>query len=116
MEIEKSTGKSSEEIILKYGEDKFRKIESEILKEFSKESGLILDCGGGIVTVEENYQLLRQNSKIIWLKRDINKLEIEGRPLSKKVGIEKLYKNRAPLYQKWADEVWTGECGEFKRN
>ena len=34
------------------------------------------------MTREENYDLLRQNSCVIWLQRDIAKLPTCGRPLS----------------------------------
>ena len=48
-----------------------------------KESGTIIATGGGIVTREENRNLLRQNGKLIHLDRPIEALATDGdRPLS----------------------------------
>lgn len=37
------------------GENYFRKIESEVLEEFSKEKNLVIATGGGAVTVKKNF-------------------------------------------------------------
>lgn len=101
-EFEKKYG-SIEEFFENYGEDEFRKKESQILKEFSKKTGLIISCGGGIVEKSENYYRLKENSIVVNIKRDLEKLEIYKRPLSKKYGIENLYKKRKELYEKFKD-------------
>ena len=54
-----------------------------MLREFSKKSGLIIATGGGVVTREENYPLLHQNSNIVFLDReDMTQLSKSGRPVS----------------------------------
>lgn len=95
--------RTPEEIINEDGEDSFRKLETEVLKDVTKKNGVIISTGGGVVTREENYDLLHQNGKIIWIKRDLSKLSTKGRPLSQRDGIEKLYNQREPLYRKFAD-------------
>lgn len=102
--IEEKMGKSCKDIIRDYGEDYFRKIETQVLEEISKESNGIIDCGGGIVTRDENYDLLAQNSTIYWLRRDVKNLSTKDRPLSEDEGIEKLYQKRKDLYDKWSDK------------
>lgn len=92
-----------EEIFKNHGESYFRKVETEVIKDISKESGYIISTGGGCVTVEENFNLLHQNSYVVWLKRDISLLSTEGRPLSKKSNLEEMYKVRKPLYEKFSD-------------
>lgn len=95
--------RTPEEIINEDGENSFRKLETEVLKDVTKKNGVIISTGGGVVTREENYDLLHQNGKIIWIKRDLSKLSTKGRPLSQRDGIEKLYSQREPLYRKFAD-------------
>ena len=86
-----------------YGEDAFRKEETAVLEEFGKSSGLVLATGGGVVTREENYPLLHQNGRIIWIRRSVEKLSAKGRPLSQKEGVAALYEKRLPLYTRFAD-------------
>lgn len=93
------------EIFSLYGEDEFRKRETEAAKEAGKMSGAIIATGGGIITREENYYPLHQNSYIVWLQRDTSLLPVDGRPISQKNDINELYKKRAPLYKKFADAV-----------
>ena len=99
--FERKFSKSAGAYILEKGESAFRKAETDILKRVSIESGKVIATGGGIVTVEENLRYLSANSKVVWLKRDLDKLERKNRPLSKtKTDLENLYKTRKSLYQK----------------
>lgn len=91
------------EIFSLYGENEFRKREHEAAKEAGKVSGAVIATGGGIITREENYYPLHQNSYIIWLQRDTSLLPLDGRPVSQQNDINELYKKRAPLYEKFAD-------------
>ncbi len=102
-EIQKRSGRTPAELIETSGESVFRALESEILADFSKQSHAILDTGGGCVTREENHDLLRQNSLIVWLKRDVSALETAGRPLSRQIGVQALYEARRPLYEQLCD-------------
>ena len=101
--IEMKTGMRIPEIFEKHGEAHFRKLETEVLREVSRESGKIIATGGGVVTVPGNLDLIRQNSICIFLDREKEKLDISGRPLSRSVGIDELYAQRMPLYRVWAD-------------
>ena len=85
------------------GEAGFRKLETQVLGQLGKRSGLVIATGGGCVTREENYAHLHQNGTIVWLKRDLNQLPIEGRPLSKTGELDKLYAVRKPLYDRFAE-------------
>ena len=92
------------EIFEKYGEEHFRKVESEVLKELSNKRGVIIATGGGIVVNEENFYPIKLNGVAIWIKRDVNCLDLSGRPLSKdKQTVKNLYLQRIPLYAKFAD-------------
>ncbi|MBQ2755214.1 MAG: shikimate kinase [Oscillospiraceae bacterium] len=101
--IVKNAGMSIPEIFSKYGQEHFRKLETEALASVSKESGLIIATGGGVVTQPRNLPLIRQNSRCIFLERPLEQLDVSGRPISQAVGVEKLFKERLPLYQAWSD-------------
>lgn len=85
------------------GEAEFRRVETEVLSGTAKLSGTIIACGGGVVTRSENYRLLRQNSRIVFLERDIEDLPTDGRPVSQANPLAELAKKRLPLYNSWCD-------------
>ena len=101
--IVEKAGCTIPEIFEKDGEEGFRRIEHEVLCEISKESGLVIATGGGVVTRPENMDPMRQNSLIVWLLRDLNKLPRDGRPLSQKNPLAEMFKVREPLYRAAAD-------------
>lgn len=103
--IVKKAEKPIEDIFRDNGEEHFRLLESEVLKEFGKESGLVISTGGGCVTQARNYPLLHQNGKIIWLQRDLALLPSDGRPLSQSNSMEEMYISREPLYRSFADLI-----------
>ena len=86
-----------------HGEAAFRHLEHEVIQEISSMSGAVISCGGGVVVTSSNYQLLRQNGKLVYLTRPLEDLAIAGRPLSQSVGIQELAAKRLPLYEAWAD-------------
>ena len=108
-EIEKLAGKTIPEIFAVDGEDAFRRLETQVLAALGKQSGLVIATGGGCVTRQENYPLLHQNSRILWLKRNPEKLPTAGRPLSLKTAPAVLYEQRKPLYAAFADAVAENE-------
>lgn len=89
--------------ILQKGEAVFRKMESDVIEETGKLSGKIIPTGGGCVTIPGNYPLLHQNGVIVWIRRDLDLLAQDGRPLSLENGVEALYQKRKPLYEAFAD-------------
>ena len=103
--IEKMTGKHPAEIIRESGEDAFRDIETQAVREISKRSGIVIATGGGIVKRSENIPLLRQNGRIIYLNCPTDELPVTpDRPLSSsRAAIEKLFLTRNLLYTLAAD-------------
>lgn len=102
-EISKS-GKTPAQIIETQGEEIFRQKESQMLEILCKKSGCVISTGGGAVTVEKNFDIIHQNSIVVFINRPLERLATEGRPLSQG-GIEKLmemYKKRLPLYRKFS--------------
>lgn len=104
-EIRKRCGTTPARLILSEGEEAFRRIETEVLADIARQSHAVIATGGGVVTRKENYPLLHQNSRIVWLRRDISKLSTQERPLSQSGSLEKMYEVRKPLYEAFADET-----------
>ena len=101
--IVECTGMSIPEIFAKDGETGFRQVETAVLTDLCKSSGTVIATGGGCVTRSENYPILRQNSRIVWLKRSLYSLATDGRPLSQSNSVFGLYEARKPLYSEFAD-------------
>ena len=94
---------SISDYILTHGEPAFRAIESNIIADVGKQTGLIISTGGGAVTIPENYGPLRQNGRIYEIYRPLDELDTTGRVLSSG-GIERLqqlHTVRAPLYARF---------------
>lgn len=104
-ELEKREGRPIARIIPDDGEARFRELETEILAHLGKQSGLVIATGGGCVTRAENWSLLQQNGRIIWLQRELSLLPTDGRPLSQVNRLEDMYAKREPLYRQLADYV-----------
>ena len=103
--IEEDAGCTIPEIFAGEGEEAFRHLEHEVLCRVSRESGLVIATGGGVVTRPENLDPMRQNSTVIFLRRPLDRLPVEGRPISQANDLTELYQRRLPLYQQAAD--WT---------
>ena len=102
-ELEQAVGRKITEILPTDGEASFRTLESETLLDLGKQSGLVIATGGGCVTIPNNYEKLHRNGTIVWLKRDLNLLPTDGRPLSQTGHLQEMYQKRAPLYARFAD-------------
>jgi|AGTN01.2.fsa_nt_gi Shikimate 5-dehydrogenase len=103
-EIVKEAKKPVPEIFEEDGEPAFRALESKLLEKFCKESGLVIATGGGAIKGENAYRTMKQNGIIVFLKRDGDKANYEGRPLLKNSrDFDRLYAERLPLYNKFAD-------------
>lgn len=109
-EIERRHGKISK-IFQTFGEEKFRFLETEVIKEICKKSGAIIAIGGGSLTVDENVKALKSSGKIIYLKANVETLlsRLGGdnsRPLlsgDARQNLLNLYKNRVAQFERYAD-------------
>ena len=102
-EIEKAYGKSIPDIFASEGESAFRDKETEAVLRAAALNGAVIATGGGAVLSRLNREVLKRNGWIVYLKRDLSKLESAGRPLSISLGADKLYAERAPIYEAFAD-------------
>ena len=83
------------------GEPGFRARERAALIDAAREGGRVIATGGGAPLFLENQRLLRQNGRIFFLTRALEKLPTEGRPLS--TDLNAMYEARMPVYRAFAD-------------
>ena len=102
---EEIAGMPIPEIFSKLGEDAFRNWETAALSGLGMQSGLVIATGGGCVTRNRNYPLLHQNGTVFWIKRSLECLPTDGRPLSQIHPPEEMYRIRKPLYEAFADHI-----------
>ncbi len=104
-EIERRVGKSVKELFEENGEAYFRKLEFETIKHYSSLQGQVIATGGGSILNKENIVNLKRNGIIVYLQKDLDMLvSTDSRPLSSsKEALEKLYLERAPLYDLASD-------------
>lgn len=93
--IVRRTGKSIARIFEESGEDHFREIETEVLRDCARAEGQVVSTGGGIVTREENHALLREVGYTIWLRT------------SPEIIYERVRRNRARPLLQTADPLQT---------
>ena len=82
-EIEKTGGSSVSEIFDRDGEERFREMETEQLKQYSES---VVACGGGIVLKLENRHFIKENGIAILLTASMGELskrlsDSDNRPL-----------------------------------
>ena len=108
--VEKAAGKTIPEIFAEDGEEAFRALETRVLRDECKQKGKIIMTGGGAVTRAENYPALHQNGRIYEVKRDIERLDREGRPLSRDLDtLRQMHRVRRPMYEAFRDVCVTNE-------
>ena len=105
--IVKKAGMEITDIFAKFGEPHFRDIESEVIKELSPDTGVIISTGGGAVLRDKNVYELKANGRLFLLDRPMeNIVPTDDRPLAdNKEKLAKLYEVRKPIYKACCDEV-----------
>lgn len=114
--IEKVQKRSIKDIFASEGEEVFRKIETDTLREFcdTKLKNHVISTGGGMPTRPENWPYLQQLGVVVWLKvsPEIVMERLSGdttRPLlqgdNPEQRIRDLLEERTPLYEGCADVV-----------
>jgi shikimate dehydrogenase len=114
--IEEQAGKSIADIFADDGENAFRAFESKILRKTAIETGLVIDCGGGIVKNQQNVRELKRNSVLLHIDRAPELLVSKDgkRPLLKSSeDAQKLYAERHELYVSAADATVENNGDDF---
>lgn len=104
-EIVRRADKPIPEIFRTEGEEAFRALEAQALTEICAQSGQVIATGGGAVLRAENRDIMRRAGRVYFLRRALEELPTDGRPLSQKGSLEEMYRVRKPLYSAAADTV-----------
>lgn len=112
--IERNEGMTIKSMFDQYGENHFRDLETQFLKDHKTCSNIILSTGGGMVVREINRPLIKNIGTVIYLQAKketlIHRLinEQSGRPMLKE-NLEKsvadLLSKRQSIYQSCADYI-----------
>lgn len=98
-----------------YGEAHFRSLETEIVRDLSKQDELVISTGGGLVLKPENGEMLKTGGKIVFMRASFETLlervrADETRPLLRDTGrtaetLGNLLAERTPVYERVADYI-----------
>lgn len=113
--IEEKCGKISD-IFERYGEECFRKLETELVTVLAQKDNLVIATGGGLVLKKENSDLLQKSGKIIFLRATLETLAERLRADTKRPLLQNasgdlyerltlLMKERTPIYERVAEYI-----------
>ena len=113
-EIVRQAGMSIPEIFDRFGEERFRAMETAVLRGLTGAKGQVISCGGGAAMREENVRLMKQAGTVVLLTAradtvlartagDKNRPLLRGRRTT--AGVEELMRQRRPHYEAAADLV-----------
>ena len=104
-EVEKRCGCTIKELIATKGQQYFRDLESQVVREVSAESCCVIATGGGVILREENVRALKRNGRLFFINADVSRLRAtEDRPLSDtREKLVRLYRERIDIYRSTAD-------------
>jgi shikimate kinase len=116
--VEEIAGTSIFDFFSKFGEAKFRELESKVVESLSVENQLVVSLGGGAPVFEVNRRRIRETGKSIWLRAEAELLwerisvdhrSQQQRPnLTSSGGLDEviqLLEDRNPIYAECADFI-----------
>lgn len=107
--LERREGRKINEIFAEDGEEGFRLIETDVLRELLEKEPLLVSCGGGVITREENRALLREGGCVVHLQVTVDEAasrisDKSTRPLFQDIeAARKRCEERKPLYESMAN-------------
>ena len=121
--IEAQQGKKISDIFAEEGEEAFRQMETDLIKQLKEEAKKkVIATGGGMPMREENRKLLREVGTVVFLEAKIETIlerlqNDTTRPLAAGDDREKrlrpLYEKRSPIYKEAAEVVVDTEGKAF---
>lgn len=107
--IERAAGKKVTDIFAEVGEDGFRTMETEVLRDFAEGAPQLVSCGGGIVLRAENREILKKNGFVVYLQVTAAEAasrisNVASRPLFGDLEqAQRTIEGRLPLYEEVSD-------------
>ena len=94
----------------RYGEDAFRKAETNVLVLLTRARPMMISTGGGTVMNPVNRHIMRSWGRIVWIDRPLedilSDIKLDRRPTLRDGGleeVERVYHERLPVYRDLAD-------------
>ena len=107
--IQEVAGKGLQNIINEDGIDKFKELEEKVLSELEAENAVI-STGGSAIYYDGAMQHLKENGTVVYIKANLKtiksrlrNIKTRGVAMGKGQTLDDLYKQRVPLYEKYAD-------------
>ncbi|MGI6007645.1 MAG: shikimate kinase [Ruminococcus sp.] len=124
-EIKKQAGMEITEIFKRYGERYFRELETDVLRQMSRETQpMVISAGGGMPMEPENQRILAGMGTVILLEAAVETLverlkNDNTRPMlaggDLRTRIETLQKERKPVYERVCDVRITTDGKDFSQ-
>lgn len=116
--IQQKENKPLQELVNTLGVDGFCKIEEAVVTALDHMERAVIATGGSVVYSEDAMRHLSEMGKIVYLKlgvteiiRRVKNIKTRGIAMHRGQTLETLYKERVPLYEKYADI--TVECNSL---
>lgn len=109
--LERREGRRVRDIFAEEGEDAFRALETDVLRELAAKDPLLVSCGGGVVLRPENRAILTERGYVVYLQITVEEAaarisDLSTRPLFRDLGtVQKTIEERLPLYASVANAV-----------
>ena len=108
--VAQSAGCTVNEFFERYGENTFRRAETNVLAVLTRAKPMIISTGGGTVMNPENRHIMRAWGRIVWIDRPLEEIlsdiKLDRRPTLRDGGlaeVERVYHERMPVYRDLAD-------------
>ena len=110
--VKRNTGMEITDIFAKYGEEEFRRLESEAIASVAALTSRIIATGGGAILRDENVSALKKNGRLFFIDRPPERLiPTSDRPLSSdRDAILNRYNERYERYCNTADVRIDADC------
>jgi len=112
VELQREAGKSIPEIVEERGWPGFRDLEEKIVSAHAAKDGQVIDCGGGVIEREANFEKLRKAGTVIWLTASVSTIVARIGPDDQRPSltgtksftdeVEEVLQRRNPLYRRIA--------------
>ena len=108
--VAQSAGGTVNDFFEKYGEETFRRAETNALAALTYAKPMIISTGGGTVMNPVNRHIMRSWGRIVWIDRPVEEIltdiKLDRRPTLRDGGlaeVERVYRERMPVYRDLAD-------------
>ena len=106
------------EFFERYGEENFRRAETNALAALTRARPMMISTGGGTVMNPVNRHIMRSWGRIVWIDRPLEEIlsdiKLDRRPTLRDGGlaeVERVYRERIPVYRALADITLKNDKG-----